>query len=132
MPKLSSIFTGGLLKAEDIGTAKPRVTISQVELKKFDDGTKLVISFHGKDKQFVCNKTNAARIAEVVGSDDTDDWEGKSVVLGVRKVEFKGDLVPAIRVLLPDEAGSQQSAPKPAPSAKDPDWDVPSDSDIEF
>ncbi len=100
MAKLSEVFSGGLLKAEDILGKSVPVIISAAEIKQFDDGKKIILSFEGKDKQLVCNKTNASIIEEVLGSNDTDDWIGKKITLITRKVEFKGDLVPAIRVKL--------------------------------
>jgi hypothetical protein len=119
MPKLSEVFSGGFLKAEDLNGKSPTVTIDSVEIKEFDDGKKLLIHFRGKDKALVCNKTNAAIIEEVLGSDDTDEWEGKRITLCVKKVEFSGKLVPAIRVSLEPPA-SAQATEKPKPAAEDP------------
>ena len=121
MPKLNEVFSGGFLKAEDLGGKSPRVTIERVEVKDFDDGKKLIIHFEGKDKALVCNKTNASIIEEVLGSDDTDVWEGKRITLTTRKVEFQGKLVPAIRVVL-----EESKAPAPVKSA---DVEIPEDSD---
>lgn len=115
MPKLSEVFTGGFLKAEDLKGKAVKVTISEVEVKQFDDGKKVLIHFEGKDKALVANKTNCSIIEEVLGSDDTDDWIGKQVTLITKKVEFKGDLVPAIRVKLED-------APAKEEESGDPDW----------
>jgi hypothetical protein len=111
MPKLNEVFSGGFLKAEDLQGRNVRVTINKVEVKEFDDGKKLIVHFAGKDKALVCNKTNSAIIQEVLGSDDTDDWIGKKVTLTVKKVEFSGKLVPAIRVVLED-APPKQTAPE--------------------
>lgn len=109
------------MKAQDLNPNKPTpVTIESTELKEFDDGNKLIINFVGNGKALVCNKTNASRIEEVTGSDDTDDWDGKKIYLGVRKVEFQGKLVPAIRVLLPDEMPAPSKKPEPA---DEPDWE---------
>ena len=94
--KLNEVFSGGFLKAEDLHGKSPRVKIESVEVKEFDDGKKLIIHFSGKDKALVCNKTNSAIIQEVLGSDDTDDWEGKTIQLCVKKVEFSGKLVPPV------------------------------------
>lgn len=122
MPKLSEVFSGGFLKAQDLPPNKPvNVTIESVEVKEFDDGKKILIHFSGKDKALVCNKTNASRIEEVTGSDDTDSWPGSKITLAVRRVEFQGKLVPAIRVLLPDEGGA--AAPAKSEPVTDPDWD---------
>jgi len=70
--KLSEVFSGNYLKADDLQGRTVPVTISRVEVKEFDDGKKIVIHFDGKDKCLVCNKTNCSIIAENVGSDDTD------------------------------------------------------------
>jgi hypothetical protein len=62
-----------------------------------------------------------------------DDWIGGTIKLEVRKVEFSGRLVPAIRVVLEDRiapAWSQRAptqpppAPAPAPAEQESD-DVP-------
>ena len=108
--KLNEVFSGGFLKAEDLHGKSPRVKIESVEVKEFDDGKKLIIHFSGKDKALVCNKTNSAIIQEVLGSDDTDDWEGKIIQLCVKKVEFSGKLVPAIRVVLEEQKNKQPVA----------------------
>lgn len=127
MPKLNEVFSGNYLKAEDLKGRNVRVTIDKVIVKDFDDGKKIILTFHGKDKSLVCNKTNASIIQEVLGSDDTDDWEGQSVTLTTKKVEFKGDLVPAIRVLL-----EERPAPPPPKPATPPVDDDAAPDDIPF
>lgn len=126
MPKLSEVFSGDYLKADDLKGRSVRVTISRVELKEFDDGKKLILHFEGKDKCLVCNKTNASIIQENLGSDDTDDWEGKAVTMVTKKVEFQGKLVPAIRILL------EEAAPPPKPAAPPADFTDASSVDIPF
>ena len=103
-------------------------------MKDFDDGKKLIVHFAGKDKALVCNKTNASIIEEVLGSGDTDDWEGRKVTLVVKKVEFQGKLVPAIRVSLEPPKSAQATAkPKPEPEPADQDGnDTASEDDIGF
>lgn len=109
MPKLNDIFGGNFLKADDLQGRSVPVTISAVEVKEFDDGNKLILSFEGKDKKLVCNRTNASIIQEVLGSSDTDDWVGQKVTLITKKVEFQGKLVPAIRVKLEDGVNTAKS-----------------------
>jgi len=113
MANINEVFGGSFLKADDLKGASPRVTISQVEIKDFDDGKKIIVHFQGKEKCLVCNKTNASIIAENAGSSDTDDWAGHTIQLTVRKVEFQGKLVPAIRVVLQD-APIKKTAPAAA------------------
>lgn len=125
MANINDVFGGGFLKAEDLKGASPTVKIERVEVKDFDDGKKLIIYFEGKDKALVCNKTNASIIEEVLGSGDTDEWEGKRIVLVTKKVEFQGKLVPAIRVSLDPpkstQASRQQAPPPPPPEPTDQD-----------
>lgn len=125
--RLSEVYGGNYLKAEDLKGGTPFVTISAVEPKKFDDGTKLILTFEGKDKQLVCNSTNASIIEEVTGCNDTDDWIGKRIQLCVRKVEFSGRLVPAIRVVMNETAPApkRQAPPPPAPDPEIPEDDIP-------
>lgn len=124
MPKISDIFGGGFLKAEDLKGGSPTVTIERVEVKDFDDGKKIILHFTGKDKALVCNKTNGSIIEEVLGSGDTDDWEGKRITLVVRKVEFQGKLVPAIRVSL-DGPVKAKPAPPPPPADESGEDEIP-------
>jgi hypothetical protein len=122
MANINDVFGGGFLKAEDLAGKSPTVKIERVEVKDFDDGKKLILHFEGKDKALVCNKTNASIIEEVLGSGDTDDWEGKKIVLLVKKVEFQGKLVPAIRVSLePPKSAQAARPPEPAPAPADND-----------
>lgn len=132
MANINDVFGGGFLKAEDLKGKSPRVTISRVEVKDFDDGKKLILHFEGKDKALVCNKTNASIIEEVLGSGDTDDWEGKSVVLTTKKVEFQGKLVPAIRVLLEDNPPPKPKQTAPPREPADQDGHGGDEPDIDF
>lgn len=95
--KVSQVFSGDYLKAADLQGSEPTVTIEKVELKEFDDGNKFLISFEGKKKGLVANKTNAGRIALLYG-DDTDGWIGKPIVLYTDIVDFQGKPTEAIRV----------------------------------
>lgn len=125
MSNINDVFGGTYLKAGDlIVNGKRRrvaVTIDDVKVREFDDGSKkLEISFVGKDKRLICNKTNATAIAEIHG-EDYGVWAGKSITLFAGKTEFQGSRVDCIRVLHEDEA--------PPPPAMGPDED---DDNIPF
>ena len=94
------------LKAADLKGKGVKLTISQVDVKEFDEkaqdgrayqAQKIILSFEGTPKQMVVNKTNARSIAAMLG-DDTDDWTGKQIKLFTAQVDFQGTQVPAIRV----------------------------------
>jgi hypothetical protein len=125
MPKLSEVFSGNFLKAQDLPPNKTvQVKIEEIEVKEFDDGKKIILKFAGKEKGLVCNKTNASIIEEVTGSDDTDDWIDKTIYLTVRKVDYQGKRVPAIRVLAPDEMPSKSAPPAADNDGGDDTWDA--------
>lgn len=125
---INEVFSGNFLKADDLQGKTVRITISKVEVKEFDDGNKIVLHFQGKDKALVCNKTNASIIAENVGDPETDNWVGTTHLLTVKKVEFQGKLVPAIRVVLNDTpAAPPAPAPKPQPAKLQPMSPEPED-----
>ena len=81
--KLTEVYSssGGFLKADDV-TQPITGTIESAEMvtKDYGDGkgpkSQIVLSFVGKDKKLGLNFTNANKIAELVGSDDTDAWIG--------------------------------------------------------
>ena len=118
MSSIDDIFAGDSLRAADIEGREPTVTIKSVEPREFDgrDGKKqrkLVISFHNAKKTFVCNKTNAQRIAYLHGKDYAK-WAGKQITLFVDPfVEYGGQMTPAIRVK-PASTAPTTNGPLPA------------------
>ncbi len=117
MAKLSDIFPSRFLSAADLQGREAIATIDRVEIEKFDDDAqKPVVYFEGKTKGLVCNKTNAKSIALIAG-DDTDNWPGKAIVLFSMMVDFKGQVVEAIRVRRPpDPAVVPALSPPPRPT----------------
>lgn len=108
---LSQVYGGDSLKAADLQGREIPVVISEVQMKAFDNGKKLIINFQGKKKALICNRTNANRIAYLYGT-DTDRWIGKEIVLFADLVDFQGRTVEAIRIRPP---ANRSAAPTPAP-----------------
>lgn len=118
--KIGSAFPSTFLKAADLQGRRVTVQIDRVTIEDLGDGEKKpVLHFIGKDRGLVLNKTNAARIEEFTGTDETDEWHGASIVLFVDRVDFQGKRVDAIRV---DRA--PQAAPKPKPTPVVDDFDA--------
>lgn len=123
--KINEIYKGKFLKAEQLktgpGTYKTLVlTIEGASMHQFDDGKdQIVLSFEGSDQQLGLSKTTAMQVAEIAGSDDTDDWVGKEIELFVDKtVRFKGTLTPSIRVRVPSK-GKKATATEAPPDDED-------------
>lgn len=119
--KVSDAFPSKYLSVDDLKGKATVVTIESVELETMGKGReaseKLIISFKGKSKSLVANKTNSKVIAKLHG-DDTDDWIGKQIRLVPREVEFQGDMVWAIRVSL-QSPGSPAPEPEPEQHAEE-------------
>ncbi len=113
--KVSDAFPSNYLKASDLGGKVVPVTISEVKTETVgrEKELKLVVYFDGKDKGVVLNKTNARKIVEIAGSDDTDDWTGTRVALYATEVEFQGDTVEAIRIKAPAQPKAVVRKPEP-------------------
>lgn len=125
--KIADVFPSHYLKASDLNGSAVPVTIDHVALEQVgrEKETRPVLYFVGKSKGVILNKTNARKIVEIAGSDDTDDWNGISVVLFSAMVEFQGDTVESIRIKAPSV---KKAAPKPAPAQEThdiPDDDIP-------
>jgi hypothetical protein len=125
--KIGAAFPSSYLKASDLQGKAVRVTIDSVSTETLGDDRKAVLHFVGKEKGLVLNKTNANRIVEATGSDETDDWEGWSITLYATKVDYQGKRVDAIRV--DDRPGSSKApARKATPPPREPgEDDVPED-----
>ena len=123
---INQAFPSNYLRAADLNGKTPTMTITEVKLETVGDDRKLVVYFKGTDKGLVLNKTNANSISDILGSEDTDDWAGKRIMLITAKVEYQGKRVPAIRVEEPVSSGPR---PKPEPMPEDIS---PSDDDIPF
>jgi hypothetical protein len=52
----------------------------------------LVVYFDGKDRGVVLGKERAGELRSIIGSDDTDDWKGKSVRIFTKKKKMAGGM----------------------------------------
>jgi hypothetical protein len=103
MPKIDDIYSGGTtLKASDLQGKARKVHIKSYEIREFEDNgkksKKVILSFHGKEKGLVVNKTNAQIIAHNMGTDELDGWLEKEIIMYPTRVSFGDQMVDAIRV----------------------------------
>ena len=123
--KASQMIESKYLKQEDVDEDTP-VTVQL--LKKVnvarDDETpeyRWTIKFHEFDKPMVLNATNIKRLSKALG-DDTDGWEGNSVILYVDPdIEYAGKVVGGLRLKAIPRTSAKQSKRTPG----DVDSDVP-------
>lgn len=109
--KVTEVFPSKWLKAADLSGKSHIVTIEHAVMEEIGSERKIVLYFRGKTKGVVLNKTNAGAIASQYG-DDTDAWGGCEVELYPDRVQFKGELVAAIRIRCPvPVVGSDDEVP---------------------
>ena len=105
--KTSDLHPKKFMKSENLkemmdGNKPATFSISKVCIEELtEEGVKKkkpILYLKGVEMGIVLNLTNTKMIEKQHG-DDTDDWIGKKISLSVIMVEFRGDLVPAIRVL---------------------------------
>lgn len=104
---INKVFSSKFLKAVDVdemadeATQTAIVTIDGVVMEEIgqDQQEKPVVYFNGFDPGLVLNKTNAATLVKLLGS-ETDEWSGKQIGLFTTEVDYAGQQVLAIRVRL--------------------------------
>ena len=106
MPKVHEMIESKYLKKEDVANGA-LVTVAGLErvniaMEKQKPDFKWIMSFHEIEKPMVMNSTNIQLCEIACGSDDTDDWIGKKIVLySEPNISFQGKLVGGIRLRAP-------------------------------
>ncbi len=103
MPKISEMRESKFLKKEDVGrgTLATITKCDQMNVAMEGAGQELkwCLHFRELEKPLVLNSTNIQLCAQICGSEDTDDWTGKAIVLYTDpNVSYAGKLVGGIRV----------------------------------
>ena len=132
MPKTSEMRESKFLRKEDVGRGALATIAGCIRKNTAMEGAppeqKWCLTFQELDKPLVLNSTNTQLCEQICGSDDTDDWIGKRIVLYTDpNVSYAGKLVGGIRVRAP-----KPTAPPPKPVqavASGPELD---ESDIPF
>ena len=135
--KASELHPSKYLRASDLGEKPVLYTMTFVQMESVADGEekKPVLYFTKQKKGLVLNKTNKKVIMAAYG-DETDEWEGKPIVLFPAMVNFRDDLVEAIRVRMP-KATARPGGPKPIVKEPEPEQEhdelnPPTDMDEEI
>lgn len=116
---MALISTGKYLKREDVteeGTSHKIVSCSQQQLSMGDgqSETKWVLTL-GELKPLILNATNIRRCVAAFGTQETDEWIGRSIIVyDDPEIEFGGKIVGGVRL----RAVPKKTAPKPKPKAE--------------
>ena len=126
------ITTGNYLKSSELTEAGEAFVIEKVEEEPLTnkDGTPgedKFILYLEDSKPLVLNKTNINRLVAAFGSNDADDWEGKSIIAYCDPtIEFGSEIVGGIRLRAvpkstPNSKKKNTKAKKPQNGAEDDD-----------
>jgi len=137
MPKTSEMRESKFLKQGDVGQGA-LLTITgcephNVAKEGAEPEMKWCLTFAESEKPLVLNSTNIQLCERIFGSDDTDNWVGKKVVLYTDpNISFQGKVVGGIRVRAPKTAKAStatpvavKATPLPAPVEELTDDDIP-------
>jgi hypothetical protein len=109
---VSELYPSKWLKRDDLAGRPVRVKIEAVNIETFrqPDGTSkvsAVVTFAGKTKRLICNKTQCNAFASVTGSERFADWVGHEVMLAPATSQ---NGKPTIAILPVTERRNAQSA----------------------
>lgn len=127
MPNISVLKSSKFLKKEDCGQGILVTITSCKEENVAKEGApeewKWALHFAETEKPMILNSTNGQIIAGFVGSDNTDDWVNRKIVLYADpNITFGGKLIGGIRARAPrtPQAAAKPAAPAPKPAAPAP------------
>lgn len=110
--KDSRFFGKGDLDGKPMLCTVEGVSKQNVAKKDAPEEMKWVLHIKESEKPFVLNTTNRELVALAAGSKDTDDWEGKQIVIYHEpNISFGGKLVGGLRVRAPK--GTKPEADEP-------------------
>jgi hypothetical protein len=139
MAKITEIYgENSFLKAVDLQGKRHTVVIESWDIQESFGSKQIVLDFVGKEKRFSLNKTNARMIAQLLDTDDTDEWIGKAISIRPDKTQNpEGAMVDCIRVdfELPEQPKAQASANSfdgEPQSSREPREKQLEDSDVPF
>ena len=115
MPRINDMFPKKHLTPVDLGINSVNITIERVnQVEVFDQNLNQfkkvwALFFKGKNKYMILNPTNANMLKEIFGSDDSDDWTGKKIVIYVADIKVAGKKVKALRIKASPDPVEQSS-----------------------
>lgn len=123
MAKIGDMLESKYLKQSDVDqdyivTVESLAHVNVAPKDADQDEMKWTIHFAEFDKPMVLNSTNIQLLAKACGSDETDDWIGKQVIVYTDpNVSYGGKLVGGLRIKRYSQARPAAPTHKPAPPA---------------
>lgn len=126
---INAAFPSKYIKAAEVPEEGVTVKIANVDVEDVDGkgSRKPVVYFRGGKKGLVLNVTNSKKIAQLLGTAETDEWGERAITLYRSETEYAGETVDCIRV----RASKNGSKPVVPPPPVEPAGDL-TDDDIPF
>ena len=121
MPKINEMLPSSFLKQSDFDESGAIVTVANIiekNVARQDDPVEMkwLVLFAEFEKPMVLNTTNINALAKACGSDDTDDWAGKLVIVYVDPtIGYGGKTTGGLRIRKYVIAAPPKQAVKAAP-----------------
>lgn len=124
MPRTSEMIESKYLKKGDVEPPKLATVkaIGQYNVAMQGDSPEMKwgMSFQELERPLILNTTNLRIMESITGSDDTDDWIGKKIVLyNDPNVSFGGNLTGGIRIRAPKIKPAPAQVQTPPPPTED-------------
>lgn len=126
--KANALIPSKFLKKEDVDPPK-LVTVkalrqANVAMDDQPEEMKWTILFKELEKPMVLNSTNIQLLTKALGTDETDEWVGRQVVVyNDPNVSFAGKITGGVRIRAPKKPANPAAAQAAAPT--DVDDDIP-------
>lgn len=110
--KTNDLYASPWLRGEDLVGKSYTLTISNARMQTFKsqnggaDETKIVLAFSNAKKELILNRMQHTALCEIANSDDTDDWEGLSIV--VSKGMTPQNKATVVLTAVPEAAGEKK------------------------
>ena len=106
---MKNAFPSTYLKASDLNGKPTSAVMADVKMETIGNDEKPVLYFRGKKKGLALNRINSSVIIDKYG-ENSEDWQGSTLVIFPSRTEFKGEMVDCIRVRFPEEALEEPTA----------------------
>lgn len=128
--KATAMIPSKFLKKDDVDPPK-LVTVkalrqANVAMDDQPEELKWTILFKELDKPMVLNSTNIQLLTKALGTDETDEWVGKQIVVyNDPNVSFGGKITGGVRIRAPKKKAAPAETAAAEVTAADYDDDIP-------
>jgi len=124
---INAAFPSKYIKAAEVPEEGVTLKVANVDVEDVDGkgSRKPVVYFRKAKKGLVLNVTNSKKIAQLLGTAETDEWVDRSVTLYRSETEYAGETVDCIRVRAAKNGQPSKPEPLPEPVSELTDDQIP-------